>query len=357
VPPAERRLLLVLRALGLGDLLTALPALRALRDAHPDHRIALAAPRALHELALHSGAVDTAIDAAPLQPIDLRGLPAPGIAVNLHGRGPQSTAVLRDTSPSRLVAFDAGACPPRWRDDEHEVLRWCRLLGEGMGVATDPSRLDIAPPRNDVPRPAHGATLIHPGAAYAARRWPAERWAAVAREEQRRGHHVVVSGGAAEVDLARDVARRAGLRRDRVLAGSLSVLDLCATVAASARVVCGDTGVAHVATALRRPSVVLFGPTPPSLWGPPPHPRHRVIWHGSTGDSRAGSTDPGLLRITVDEVLAELDALNEQANQAYADSSRRSLRSSSADTARRSRTTQGSPPTASRSAPSAVARP
>ncbi|NEA39801.1 glycosyltransferase family 9 protein, partial [Streptomyces sp. SID11385] len=47
-PPAT---LLVLRALGLGDLLAGVPALRALRRAHPEHRLVLAAPAALREAA------------------------------------------------------------------------------------------------------------------------------------------------------------------------------------------------------------------------------------------------------------------------------------------------------------------
>lgn len=61
-----------------------------------------------------------------------------------------------------------------------------------------------------------------------------------------------------------------------------------------------------MATAVGTPSVVLFGPTPPSLWGPPPRPVHRVLWKGTPGDPHAPQPDPGLLRIEVDEVVAAL---------------------------------------------------
>jgi ADP-heptose:LPS heptosyltransferase len=74
-------------------------------------------------------------------------------------------------------------------------------------------------------------------------------------------------------------------------------------------VLAGDTGVGHLATALGRPSVLLFGPTSPSRWGPPPDGRHVVLWKGSTGDPHADEPDPGLLRITVDEVLEAAAAI------------------------------------------------
>lgn len=91
-------------------------------------------------------------------------------------------------------------------------------------------------------------------------------------------------GGPDEVTLASDVAAGAGLPPSSVLAGGTSVLELAAIVAAAGTVVCGDTGVAHLATALGRPSVVLFGPVSPHLWGPPPdRPQHIALWAGRSG--------------------------------------------------------------------------
>lgn len=88
------------------------------------------------------------------------------------------------------------------------------------------------------------------------------------------------------------------------------VQELAALVAAAGRVVCADTGVAHLATALRRPSVVLFGPVAPALWGPPPdRPRHVALWAGRSGDPHAMRVDAGLLEIGVADVLAALRRL------------------------------------------------
>jgi hypothetical protein len=56
--------------------------------------------------------------------------------------------------------------------------------------------------------------------------------------------------------------------------------------------------------------VILFGPDPPTRWGPPTNrPWHRALWAGRTGDPRAHEPDPGLLAITVDDVLTALDEL------------------------------------------------
>jgi ADP-heptose:LPS heptosyltransferase len=161
-----------------------------------------------------------------------------------------------------------------------------------------------------VPHGAKGATLVHPGAASPSRRWPPERFAAVARAELAAGRRVIVTGGPAEGALAGDVADRAGLPTSAVHAGQGGVLAIGRLVAAAGRVVCGDTGIAHLATALRTPSVVLFGPTSPAQWGPPPdRPWHRPLWAGGRGDPHGQLPDPGLLAIDVDQVneaLADL---------------------------------------------------
>lgn len=295
---------LVLRALGLGDFLTGVPALRALREAFPDHRVVLAAPAPLAPLAQLTGAVDEVADSAPLTPLAAR-LHRAEVAVNLHGRGPQSHALLAAARPRRLVGFAAaGVDGPAWLPEEHEVVRWCRLLTES-GIPADPSpeRLRIAVPRDGL---AEGATVIHPGAASPARRWPPERWAALARAERSRGRRVLLTGAPTERPLAEKVASAAGLDRDAVRAGSTDLLELAGLVAGAARVACGDTGVSHLATAVGTPSVTLFGPVSPTHWGPPPLARHVALWAGRSGDPHGGVPDPGLLALDVDGVDAAL---------------------------------------------------
>jgi ADP-heptose:LPS heptosyltransferase len=294
---------LVLRALGLGDLLTAVPALRALRAAFPSATITLATPAAVAPLALLTGAVDRVADTGPLASLD-PALAGADVAVNLHGRGPQSTRILAATRPRRLIAFGAGPAAPAWRSAEHEVRRWCRLLTES-GIPADPSDLDLALP--PVPSPAPGAVVLHPGAASESRRWPVDRWAEVGRAVAATDRRVVVTGSTAEIELGAEVGLRAGLPPESLLAGRTGLLELAALVARASTVVSGDTGVAHLATAYRTPSVLLFGPTPPARWGPPAdRPRHTVLWAGLAGDPHGNTPDAGLLQISVAEVLAAL---------------------------------------------------
>jgi ADP-heptose:LPS heptosyltransferase len=286
--------LVVLRALGLGDLLTAVPALRALERAWPGHERVLLAPAALAPLVeLLDGAVHRTVQTDGVRALPDRLPPeahGADVAVNLHGRGPQSTALLRGGGPRTLIAFGVQA---PWREDEHETVRWCRLL-RAAGIPADPRELELEPPPEGPPYP--GATVIHPGAASPARRWPVERWIEVARGAP---GPIVVTAGPGEEALARAVARGAAAT---VFAGDLRAL--VALVAGAARVLCTDTGVAHLATALGTPSVVLFGPTPPALWGPPPErPQHRVLWAGRRGAADGGLPDPGLLALAPRDVL------------------------------------------------------
>jgi ADP-heptose:LPS heptosyltransferase len=304
---------LIYRALGLGDLLTALPALRALRRAFPQERLVLAARAGMGPLALHTGAVDDALVVRELAPVPWRR-PPPEVGINLHGKGPQSHRVTLATHPVRLLSFRHDAVPnsasgPEWREGEREVDRWCRLV-HAFGIPAQPTELDLSAPPG-APSEAHGATLVHPGAAYPARRWPAERWAAVARAEHEQGRRVLITGRADELTLAELVGRGAGLPAASVYAGRTDVIELAALVGAAGRVVCGDTGVAHLATALGTPSVVLFGPTSPAIWGPPSdRPQHRVLWAGGTGDPRGCTVHEGLLQLHVTDVLAALRELD-----------------------------------------------
>jgi ADP-heptose:LPS heptosyltransferase len=305
-PPPTRPVVVSLRASGLGDLCTVVPALRGVRRAFPDATHLLAAPAALWPLARATGAVDGLLDVRGLeQPIPYRG--RVDVAIDLHGCGPESHRLLLDLGPLRLLAHSNGTVPytgPSWVEELHDVRRWCDLLVQ-FGIPCDTGDLGLEPPDEEPVPGTRRATVIHAGAGAPDRVWPFERWAAVAREELANGHRVVLTGSPAERTLAEAIADATGRSGVLVLAGETDLSALMRVVAHAGRVLSSDTGVAHLAYAFGIPSVTLFGPMAPRYWGPPPSGPHVALWTGA-GRSRPGNdggSDAGLLGIEVIDVL------------------------------------------------------
>jgi ADP-heptose:LPS heptosyltransferase len=305
------RHVVALRALGLGDLCTAIPALRGLRRATSPARLTLATPASLHPLADLAGVADDFVAVAGLAeplPVTVHGAV---LAVNLHGRGPESTRRLRATRPQRLVSYrPVGGTPPvstpterfePWNAYDHDTERWSALVETATQQPVD--RLDrvirtATPPADHV--------VVHPGASSRARRWPLDRFAAVIDALQERGHRVVVTGSPGERALGDRLGRRCpGVQ---VTSGTTGILDLVDLLAGARLVVSGDTGVAHLAAALRRPTVTLYGPTSPAQWGlADDGALHTMLWAGRTGDPHGDTPHGGLLAISVSDVVAAVD--------------------------------------------------
>lgn len=324
----SRQLVLVLRALGLGDGLTGVPALRGLRRlAGSDARLVLAAPAGIGGWLVGQGLADELLETPDLDDVADRwraghGDSRPDLAVDLHGKGPRSHLLLQSLHPGRLLAWHCPAAGhpdgPRHSDDEHEVARWCRLVSWSGGPCGPEDLRLTADAAATPPAGPAGHVLVHPGAASGSRRWPADRFARVVSELIDRGERVVVTGSPGERALT---ARVTGVPKPAVLdlGGRLDLAGLAAVVAASRLVISGDTGVAHLATAFGSPSVLLFGPTPPAWWGPAIDlDRHRVLWHGREisgpgvqyrGDPHGSSVDPALDRIDVAGVLDAVAAV------------------------------------------------
>ena len=124
---------------------------------------------------------------------------------------------------------------------------------------------------------------LNPGATYGpAKRWPAERFAAVAREVQKRTNCVcLIFGGTAEVALSREIQAAAGIRQPALfnLAGQTTLRELCALLHLCRVLLTNDTGPMHIAAAIGTPVVVPFGSTSSELTGPgfPRDGRHQLL--------------------------------------------------------------------------------
>ena len=306
-------MLLALRALKLGDLLVAVPALRGLRRGFPGHEIVLAAPDWLAPIAALVEGVDALL---PTPGLDRR-LPlergSVDIAANLHGNGARSRELIEALDARLRIVHRSEDAPeadpgaPPWIDGVLERERWARLV-RAYGAPAEADDVAIRVPT--VPAPALGAAVIHVGAAHGSRRWPVDRFAEVAVALAAEGLRPVITGGEADRERALAVAGLAGVAERDVTAGRMGLGEFAALVSGASLVITADTGAGHLASAYRTPSVVIFGPAPPEEWGPPPGP-HRALTVSALrrGDVFAEDPDPALLAVRASDVLAAARAL------------------------------------------------
>lgn len=143
--------------------------------------------------------------------------------------------------------------------------------------------------------------LVNPGAGWGAKRWPAERYAALAAQFAQMGYATVVNVGPGESQLAETIC--AGPHA-RAFAMHASIGQLIACTRRASLFIGGDTGPLHLAAALQIPVVGIYGPTDPARNGPFGR-RTRVLRHPASkrDHSRRSETEAGLLTITVDNVF------------------------------------------------------
>ncbi|EKE43850.1 glycosyl transferase family protein [Oceaniovalibus guishaninsula JLT2003] len=321
----------ILRALpGLGDMLCAGPALRAMRTGWPDAHLALVVLPGTETLAARVlPMIDETLPFPGCPGIPERSVPDPpwpvfraamqarrwDLAVQMHGDGSHLDAFMPQLAASRSVGYlPAAACPangPDWfpyPETGHEILRWTGLMRQ-LGLPDRGTDLQFADHPGD--RAALAALLdarpgryvcLHPGASTPVRRWPAERFAAIGDALADRGHSVVLTGTAGEKAITAAVA--GAMRHPAIdLAGRTPLGVLALLLRRAALLVSNDTGVAHLAVATRTPSVTVFLAADPDRWAPLDRDRHRIVVAGRL----RGQPDAPLP--ATDEVLAQAEAL------------------------------------------------
>lgn len=303
------RHIVVFRALQLGDMLCSVPALRALRAACPDAHIALVGlpwahdfvsryPMLIDEMIVFPGA-----RGFPEQAEDERDLPAFldamrtrcfDLAIQLHGSGGVANTLVDAFGAGALAGFtQPGEKPPPgcylpWPDALPESQRYLALM-HALGARGQALREDaLWFPLHEADRAACAdlvghfgldparLVLVHPGAQLPSRRWPAARFAAVADTLAFEGWQIAVTGTTRERELTASVLG-AMTQTAHHLAGETTLGALAALVEMARLVVCNDTGISHVAAAMRTPSVVIASGSDTRRWAPLDHARHRVI--------------------------------------------------------------------------------
>lgn len=294
--PQVRRVAVVRLRVGLGDLLASVPALRALRAARPDVEVTVITfPGVEAVLRRQAAYVDEMLPfpghpgiaerraRLDLLPAFLRAARARrfDLAIQMYG-GQRTANEITDLLGARRTGgfFTPGAWTPDLSTHlpypfrAREVRRHLDLV-EYLGVPpgsealefplTDADRHEAAEVhRHHALRPG-GYAVVHPGASAESRRWPAERFAAVADGLAAQGLQVVVSGVAAERRLTAETIRH--MRAPAVdLCGATTLGGFAAVLHRAAVLVANDSGPAHLAAALGVPSVTVFLAGDPQRW-------------------------------------------------------------------------------------------
>ncbi|MDH3198167.1 MAG: glycosyltransferase family 9 protein [Candidatus Krumholzibacteria bacterium] len=307
--------LVAIRLRQLGDVLSALAGLRALKAACPERRIAYVVDGHYHALLAGVDGIDRLVAAPPAASgptglvryaryvAELRRL-RPSVVIDFHGNA-RSALLTRLIGAPERVGYDVRLRKRAYTIVEPRALRRggrsvpgtattaAVTLARRAGAVGGDDALPAIPVeagaeasarealrRAGVPADAgeHAALVgLNPGRTYPAKAWQSERWAALARRLTASGKHVLVMWGPGEEADARAIATAGGRSvhvappaRIEELPGLLCNLSLLVTI---------DSGLKHLAVCVRVPTLTVFGSTDPREW----HmgtPADRYLWKG-----------------------------------------------------------------------------
>ena len=336
---------LVVRLGAMGDVLHAMPAVAALRAQLPECHVGWAIePRWAPLLQSEAGALPRTATMPLVDVVHManaRGWARRPIAVStwramrelrreLHAQKYDLAIDLQGAVRSALMGRASGAelvgeaepreGPAKWffhrlvpTRSVHVIEQATEVVAGAMGLHLNPELPPLpvdcgAEARVHVMMPdTKPLVLLHPGAGWGAKRWPAERYGRVAAGLASRGYSVVVNRAPGEEALAAKVAQSSGGAAQDI---RTDMAELIAMTRRCALVIGGDTGPAHLVCALGKPVVGIYGPTDPARNGPWGVP-FRVLRHPESRRDHARRNEPeaGLLTIEPEEVLDAVDEL------------------------------------------------
>ncbi len=341
--PAPPRKIVLLRASRIGDFLCTIPAIRALRHALPDTEIAIITLPLLRDLAIRSPYIDRYIAFPGFPGMAEQFFSAPkalqffqqmqseqfDLALQMQGSGIYSNPFMlllgakatagfvREGDPGGLL--DAALPFP---ESEHEVRRMLALT-TFLGIPTQSEKLEFPLWQEDYTQtdallasakpPLIG---LHPSARDATRRWDSNRFIETGKIVAQQHHGTIVLLGEAENHLAGEAMASAITATNAPclnLMGETTLPVLGAVIARLSVLITNDTGPAHIAYALKTPTVTIFGGGSPILNGPLTSGPFRVLLHPvpcrPCGYSTCPIGYPCLEQVSVQEVIQSVGEL------------------------------------------------
>jgi len=248
---------LIVHTGGIGDFLLALPSIAVLAKDSP---IELVGYRDRLELAVAGGIARAAHSIDENEFHSLFDDPSRTLREFLV-RFDRAVVWMRD--PDGAICRGLGACGVEHADvfpglpDEHWKRHASDYYAECLGVPIAPDfTLNIAP-SGEPPD-----VVIHPGSGSPNKNWPMENFAAIAEELRQPGRKVTWCPGPAETERGSFTQGA-----DNVLQCT-SLVELARRLASARLYIGNDSGITHLAAVLGVPTIALFGPTNPAVWGP-----------------------------------------------------------------------------------------
>jgi ADP-heptose:LPS heptosyltransferase len=298
----------IFRPLHLGDLLCAIPGIRAVRAAFPKAQITLIGLPWAQSFIERYACIDRLLPfpgfpGLPQSAPQLDALPEFfsaaqacrfDLVLQLQDDGALANPLCAAMGARRLAGFypTGGWCPDAesfipWAERGAEVTRWLRLL-QFLEIPTRGEHVELPVLAEERARyvelaASHGLrrgryVCVSPGARLASRRWPVERFAAVCDWLAEQGFDVVITGTGQERDVVEQVI--ASMQAPAIdLSGSTDIGMFAALVADARLLICNDTGASQVAAAARTPSVVICAGTDPERQAPLDTEHHHLLHH------------------------------------------------------------------------------
>ncbi|MFD0794069.1 glycosyltransferase family 9 protein [Mucilaginibacter litoreus] len=305
IPSAEVKKIAIFRALQLGDMLCAIPAIKALRHAYPNAKITLLGlPWGKSFTERFSDYFDDFIH-FPGYP----GLPEQifkpadftlflekvqqekfDLAIQMQGNGSVINPMVElfgarytaGYSKEGHYAPDNGLFMP-YPDYGHEIERHLQLM-EFLDIESQGSDLEYPLTTADYDSldelnlkiEPKKYVCVHPGSRGSWRQWPVKYFAALADYCFEQGYQVVITGIKEEAEIVNDVISH--MRHEAInTVGKTSMGGVAVLIQNAGMLISNCTGVSHIASAFKTPSIVISMDGEPQRWGPLDTRVHRTI--------------------------------------------------------------------------------
>ena len=278
-----------------GDVVMSVPALRALRLLFPEARITVVARPGAADIFTGADFIDDVLI------FDRAGLGSVWRQIGEWRRQRFELAILFQNAFEAALIASLARVPircgydterrgflltnplpqPEWKDRRHESFYYLNIVAAVEQLWNETSSIESSEPRFDLEVaenrkqqardllqsnsvvPGAPLVLLCPGSINSrAKRWPAERYAALGDRLKESGAQVVLIGSAGEMDVSQEVCKHAQ-HQPLVLTGQTTVAQAAALISVADLLITNDTGPAHIGAALRTPTLVIFGPTNP----------------------------------------------------------------------------------------------